>query len=125
MKLRCVVLLGGLYLTFLTAPVVGHHSAAAMYNTQVSITIIGSVKKFEWTNPHAFIYLEVQDPATGNLVEWEVEMMSLNHLRTMGWTSKIVKPGDIISCMGSPAKSGARSMFATHMKLADGRDIRS
>jgi len=59
------------------------------------------------------------------MVEWEVEMMSLNHLRGYGWTSKTVKQGDTLSATGAPAKSGAPSMIANRMKLADGREIRS
>ena len=101
-----------------------HHSTA-MYDSQNPVTITGVVKKFEWTNPHAFVYLEVKDEKTGKIVEWEVEMMSLNHLRSYGWTSKTVKAGDMISCTGSPAKSGAPSMISNRMKLADGREIRS
>ena len=101
-----------------------HHSTA-MYDNQNPVTITGTVKKFEWTNPHAFVYLEVKDEKTGKVVEWEVEMMSLNHLRGYGWTSKTVKPGDALSATGAPAKSGAPSMIANRMKLADGREIRS
>jgi hypothetical protein len=101
-----------------------HHSTS-MYDSQNPVTITGIVKKFEWTNPHAFIYLEVKDEKTGKLVEWEVEMMSLNHLRGYGWTSKTVKPGDSLSATGAPAKSGAPSMIANRMKLSDGREIRS
>jgi hypothetical protein len=95
-----------------------------MYDSQNPITITGVVKKFDWTNPHAFIFVEVKG-ADGKIVEWEVEMMSLNHLRGYGWTSKTVKPGDVISCTGSPAKSGDPSMISNRMKLSDGREIRS
>ena len=101
-----------------------HHSTA-MYDSQNPVTISGTVKRFEWTNPHAFVYLEVKDEKTGKMVEWEVEMMSLNHLRGYGWTSKTVKQGDTLSATGAPAKSGAPSMIANRMKLADGREIRS
>jgi hypothetical protein len=101
-----------------------HHSTA-MYDTQNPVTITGKVIKFEWTNPHAFVYLEVTDEKSGKAVEWEVEMMSLNHLRAYGWTSKTVKPGETISATGAPAKSGAPSMIAHRMKLPDGREIRS
>jgi hypothetical protein len=103
----------------------GAHHSTAMYDTQHPVTISGTVKKFEWTNPHAFVYLEVKDEKTGALVEWEVEMMSLNHLRAYGWTSKTVKPGEIISATGAPARSGAPAMIANRMKLPDGREIRS
>jgi hypothetical protein len=118
-----LLVMGGWLLTA-TATGGAHHSTS-MYDTQNPVTITGTVKKFEWTNPHAFVYLEVKDPATGRVVEWEVEMMSLNHLRAYGWTSKTVKPGETISCTGAPARSGAPSMIANRMKLPDGREIRS
>jgi Family of unknown function (DUF6152) len=104
-------------------PVFGHHSTA-MYNMANPVTITGTVKKFEWTNPHAFIYLEVKDES-GKTVEWQVEMMSLNHLKSYGWTSKTVKPGDVISCTGGSAKSGDPAMISSLMKLGDGRQIKS
>ena len=123
MKWRLMALLAPLGLLFVTGPISAHHSTA-MYDNQHPVTISGVAKKFEWTNPHAFVYVEVKDEK-GNVVEWEVEMMSLNHLRGYGWTSQTVKPGDPITCTGSPAKSGAPSMIANRMKLADGREIRS
>jgi hypothetical protein len=108
----------------LVAPITAHHSTA-MYDSQNPVTITGTVKRFEWTNPHAFVFLEVKDEKTGKVVEWEVEMMSLNHLRSYGWTSKTVKAGDMLSATGAPARSGAPSMIANRMKLPDGREIRS
>ena len=109
----------------LIATTTSAHHSTSMYDTQNPVTISGVVKKFEWTNPHAFVYLEVKDEKTGKAVEWEVEMMSLNHLRAYGWTSRTVKPGDMLSATGAPAKSGAPSMIANRMKLPDGREIRS
>src|SRR6516165_2776694 len=106
-----------------TVPAIAHHSTS-MYDMANPVTVSGTVKRFEWTNPHAFVYLEVKDEK-GNLVEWEVEMMSLNHLRGYGWTRATVKPGDVISCTGGAAKSGAPSMISSYMKLADGRMIKS
>ncbi len=124
MKTCLTILLAALAVLLAAAPQLAHHSTA-MYNNQNQVTVTGVVTRFEWTNPHAFIYLQVKDEATGTVVEWEVEMMSLNHLKGYGWTSKTVKPGDVISCTGSRAKSGAPAMFASRMKLADGRDIRA
>ena len=100
-----------------------HHSTA-MYDMANPVTIKGTVKRFEWTNPHAFIFLEVKD-AKGEAVEWEVEMMSLNHLRTYGWVRTTVKPGDVISAVGAPARNGSPSMIAGVVELPDGRKIRS
>ena len=124
MKRRLMALLAICGWLLTTGSLSAHHSTA-MYDTQNPITITGTVKRFEWTNPHAFVYLEVKDEKTGQMVEWEVEMMSLNHLRGYGWTSKTVKQGDSLSATGAPAKSGAPSMIANRMKLADGREIRS
>ena len=123
MRWSLLALLAVLGMLFLTSPISAHHSTA-MYDNEHPVTITGLVKKFDWTNPHAFVYVEVKDEK-GAIVQWEVEMMSLNHLRGYGWTAKTVKPGDTISCTGSPAKSGAPSMIANRMKLGDGREIRS
>src|SRR5438105_11826230 len=106
-----------------TSRAIAHHSTS-MYDMANPVTITGVVKRFEWTNPHAFVYLEVKDEK-GNVVEWEVEMMSLNHLRGYGWTRNTVKPGEVISCTGGAAKSGATSMISSYMKLADGRGMKS
>ena len=88
----------GLGSALMITPVLAHHSTA-MYDMNNPVTVTGVVKRFEWTNPHAFIFLEVKDQK-GATVEWEVEMMSLNHLKGYGWTRNTVKPGETISCTG-------------------------
>jgi hypothetical protein len=103
------------------APLGAHHSTA-MYTG--SKTISGKVVKFEWTNPHAHMYIETKDDK-GATVVWDCEMMSLNHLRSYGWTAKTVKVGDTITATGAYAKSGDPAMIASRMKLADGREISS
>ena len=118
---RTLALLAALGLLLTVAPLRAHHSTA-MYTG--SKTVTGVVKKFEWTNPHAHIYIETKDEK-GATVVWDCEMMSLNHLRSYGWTSKTVKVGDTISATGAYAKSGDPAMIASRMKLADGREISS
>ena len=110
-------LLGG------STPVVAHHSTT-MYNMASPTTVTGVVKKFEWTNPHAYIYLEVKGE-DGKVATWQIEMMSLNHLKSYGWTRKTVNEGDVISCTGGAAKSGDPAMLSSLIKLADGRMIKS
>jgi len=113
----------GLALVCTAPPLLAHHSTA-MYNMASPITVTGVVKRFEWTNPHAFIYLEVKDD-NGKTEEWAIEMMSLNHLKSYGWARDLVKPGDVISCTGGRAKSGLPAMLSSLMKLSDGRMIKS
>ena len=123
MKSRFVAIAAALALLLTAVPSFAHHSTA-MYNMGNPTTVKGVVKRFEWTNPHAFVYLEVTDEK-GAKVEWAIEMMSLNHLKSYGWTHTTVKPGDVISCTGGSAKSGDPAMLSSLMKLADGRMIKS
>lgn len=102
-------------------PLTAHHSTAMYTGTR---TISGKVLKFEWTNPHAHVYIETKDDK-GATVVWDVELMSLNHLRSYGWTAKTVKVGDVVSATGAFARNGDPSMIASRMKLADGRDVAS
>ena len=106
-----------------TAPATAHHSAAQFILAQ-SVTVDGVVARYEWANPHVYIYV-TETNAAGETVEWEIEMMSLNHLRSYGWVRTTVKAGDVVAATGAPAKSGAPSMIAGVVELPDGRKIRS
>jgi hypothetical protein len=117
------ILILGLALAGTSKPLFAHHSTA-MYDMAAPVTVTGVVKRFEWTNPHATIYLDVKDDK-GNVQEWAIEMMSLNYLKSYGWARDLVKPGDVISCTSGAAKSGAPTMLSSLMKLADGRMIKS
>jgi len=123
MRSRLLAVLVGLVVLITTTPLSAHHSTT-MYNMANPSTVTGKVKRFEWTNPHAYIYLEVKGD-DGKVVEWEVEMMSLNHLKSYGWTRSTVKEGDLITCTSGAAKSGAPAMLSSLVKLGDGRMIKS
>jgi hypothetical protein len=123
MATRRAFLAAGLGVFVAARPARAHHSTA-MYDMANPKTVRGTVKRFEWTNPHAFLFLEVKDEK-GAMVEWEVEMMSLNHLRSYGWVRTTVKPGDVVAATGAPARNGAPSMIAGVVELPDGRKIRS
>ena len=101
-----------------------HHSHAN-YDVTTWTVMEGTVKQLVLMAPHSIVYLEVKDEKSGKVTDWEIELMSLNHLRSYGWTSKTVKVGDLVFATGSPAKSGAPSMIASRVKLPDGREIRS
>jgi DNA/RNA endonuclease YhcR with UshA esterase domain len=119
-----VLLTVGLGVLFGSTQKTSAHHSTAMYDMANPVTVKGTVKRFEWTNPHAFIFLDVKDEKGGS-VEWEIELMSLNHLRSYGWVRTTVKAGDSISATGGAAKSGAPSMISAVIELPDGRKIRS
>jgi len=85
---------------FQARPCFAHHSTAHVQTWPIPPRSLETVKRFEWTNPHAYIYLEVKDES-GNTTEWAVEMMSLNHLKVLRlvaehgstWRSNHLHPG--------------------------------
>lgn len=117
------VLALGLALISSREPLLAHHSTA-MFDMANPITVTGIVKRFEWTNPHALIYIEVKGDK-GNVEEWIIEMNSVNQLKSYGWARDLVKPGDVISCTGGRAKNGTPAMLSSMTRLADGRRIKS
>jgi uncharacterized protein DUF6152 len=101
-----------------------HHSQASYTDASGAISITGVVKKVEFTNPHAFIYLEVTGE-DGKARVWALELMSIRALKMLGWLSDTVKVGDTITAIGRPAKNGAAAMYSEAIKLPDGRMMRS
>ena len=104
--------------------VAAHHSFAAEFDITKPVTLTGKVTKIEWTNPHAFLFIDVQDKQTGAVTNWEIEMGSPNGLTRLGWTRTLLKPGDEVTVDGSLGRNkanlaNARSvvMTATGKKL--------
>jgi hypothetical protein len=88
------------------------------------VTLTGKITKIEWTNPHAFLFIDVADKQTGAVTNWEIEMGSPNGLTRLGWTRTLLKPGDEVTVDGSLGRNkanlaNARSvvMTATGKKL--------
>jgi hypothetical protein len=79
-----------------------HHSAA-MYDDKKTITVMGTVSRFEWSNPHVYIYLQ-QRTETGQLTEWEVECSPPSILARLGWSPGSLHPGDSVTVVGKPSR---------------------
>src|SRR5688500_6217355 len=86
----------------LAAPVSAHHSFA-MFDTAKPVTIEGIVTSFEWTNPHAYIEVDVPD-AKGGQTHWSIELGSPSILLRAGWKFNILKKGDRITAVVSPLR---------------------
>lgn len=102
-------------------PMAAHHSAAAEYESRVT-TITGTVTRFEWVNPHTWIYLDVKD-AAGSVIHMKVEGSAPNGLLSNGWTRDSIQPGDRITIEGNPAKGRADGFKARAVTLANGRRL--
>lgn len=99
-----------------------HHSFA-MFDQEKTISVSGTVKEFEWTNPHAWIHLTAVDQATGRPVEWSFEMGSVGQIASQGWKADSIKPGDKITVTGHPLRDGSRGGQYRSVTLADGSSI--
>jgi hypothetical protein len=105
-----------------TAPLVAHHSFAAEYDRNRTITVTGSVTKLEWTNPHARLYVMGTDE-TGKMQEWDFELGPPNGLMRNGWRRDSLKAGLKVIVEGFRSKTSTVVANARSVKLPDGRQV--
>ena len=93
-------------LTFaaLGAPAFAHHSFA-MFDREKRRPLVGTVKEFQWTNPH--VWIQVNVPGDKGMEEWGVECTSVNFMTRRGWNKDSLKPGDKIALVVAPLKDGS------------------
>lgn len=97
--------LAGVAAGFLVAaPVFAHHSFAT-FDDQKTVTLDGTVKEFQWSNPHSWIQIVVKDDS-GNDVEWSVEGGSPSQLSRAGWKRKSLQAGDKATVVIHPLRDG-------------------
>ena len=99
-----------------------HHSFAAEFDASQPVTIEGVVTKVEWTNPHVWFFVNVEDPDTREIVNWGAEMGSPNALVRNGWTPNTLGIGMVVTVDGSRAKDGSHKMN-TRTVMVDGERL--
>jgi uncharacterized protein DUF6152 len=105
---------------FSLPPVLAHHSFAP-YETTLQMKLSGVVTEFKWVNPHVYIDLDVTDAKTGEKKHWLVEGASTSILNRAGWKFNMIKPGDTITVIVSPLRTGEPGALLKQITLADGR----
>jgi hypothetical protein len=93
-----------------------------MFDRSVRKTLVGKVVEFAWTNPHSSIQLDVPT-SNGGVERWGVEMGSPNSMAKAGWKSTLIKPGDTVTVVVNPLKSGEPGGIFVSITLADGRTL--
>ena len=101
-------------------PVAAHHSFAP-YETTLQMKLSGVVTDFKWVNPHVYIELDGTDSKTGEKKHWLVECASTSILNRAGWKFNMIKPGDTITVIASPLRTGEPGALLKQITLADGR----
>lgn len=94
-------------LTAASVSTLAHHSRA-MFDQTKQITLVGTVKEFQWTNPHCWIQVLVPDPQNPQAapVEWGIEMGAPVELMRKGWKPGSLNPGDKVSIVINPLRDG-------------------
>jgi hypothetical protein len=109
----------GLSSAALAGPTFAHHSFA-MFDRQKEVVLKGTVKTFQWTNPHSFIELDVVS-ADGKVGAYSIEMNSPNNLTRQGWKSTTLKPGDKVAVTMNPLRDSSTGGLFVSVQLADGK----
>ena len=112
------LLLAGLALA---VPGVAHHSFV-MFDTGKRVTLAGTVTSFEWTNPHAYIEIDVADP-DASAKHWSIELGSPSILMQGGWKFSSLKRGDHVTLIVNPLKNGDPGGLLIQAKLPDGSQL--
>jgi hypothetical protein len=105
-----------------TGPAVAHHSFA-MFDKGKMTTIEGVVRRLAWTNPHVLIDIDVTDKQ-GRTAQYRIESASINILMRQGWKVGSIKPGERITIVFNPLKSGLPGGLLIEATLPNGTVLR-
>jgi Family of unknown function (DUF6152) len=101
--------------------VLAHHSFAMFDHTR-TLTLKGTVTKFQWTNPHAYIEMDVPG-SDGKTTHFTIECTSINMMQRLGWRSNMIKAGDQVKATVAPLLSGQPGGLLLDVVLPDGRKL--
>lgn len=105
----------------LGAPAAAHHSGAAFSSDKVA-ELSGTIKEFQFTNPHTWLQVIVED-AKGQKVEWSLEWGAPNQLGRQGIRPSTFPPGTKIQVKYRPMINGSPAGAFVGAKLADGKTV--
>jgi Family of unknown function (DUF6152) len=108
-----------------TATAVFAHHSRAMFDQNKQITLVGTVKEFQWTNPHCWIQVLVPDPTNpqSEPLEWGIEMGAPVELMRKGWKPASLNPGDKVTIIVNPLRDGRPGGLVVSVTGPDGKII--
>lgn len=114
---HCLRIGGAILLSLHAAYTIAHHSFAAEFDSEKPISIKGIVTKVEWANPHVWIFLNVEDEATGEVVNWGAELGPPHQLQRRGWRRNTLTIGTEIQVDAYLARNGSPNVNARSITL--------
>jgi Family of unknown function (DUF6152) len=107
-----------LALALLAMPVYAHHSSA-IYDMEHPVTLEGVVTKYEWANPHVYLYIDTGADG-GEPAVWEIEASPPSFMVLRGWSPETFAPGDRVSVEGFAARNSQPMALGGFVETADG-----
>ena len=118
-SVKCkAIVLAGVTAAVSAVPSFAHHSFA-MFDAEKTMTLEGTVKEFQWTNPHSWILLTVNN-AQGRAEQWAIEMGGPSGLARQGWVPKTLTPGMKVQTIIHPLRDGSPGGQFMAVTLPDG-----
>jgi hypothetical protein len=111
-----------LILAVIAAPVFGHHSEAAEYDSTKPVKVTGTIKKVEWQNPHVWFYVDVKEE-DGKITTWGFSAAPPGALMRRGITKDALTLGAVVNVQGSRARDGSNNASGRSVTFADGRNV--
>jgi hypothetical protein len=108
----------GLTMLGMTGPALAHHSFAVYDHTR-TLNLKGTVTRWQWSNPHAYLDIDIRD-ADGAVKHYTLEGTSINMLQRVGWRSNMIKAGDQVKAVAAPLLSGEPGGLLLEITLANG-----
>ncbi len=108
--------------TFGASRAAAHHAFAAEFDVNKPVTLVGTLTKVAWVNPHGWIYVDVKGK-DGTVTGWAIEFGSPNALLRRGLRKADFPPGMTVTVKGYLAKSGKPVANASTVTLPDGRSL--
>ena len=115
------ILFAGIAMSLVAVPAFAHHSFA-MFDATKTVTLNGTVKSFEWTNPHMWLTVTVPQ-ASGQPIEYPLEMQGIAGAVKLGWKRDTARPGDKISVNIHPLRDGTHGGQLLSVVLANGEKL--
>ena len=123
-RLRGLLLASILVLAALAVPS-AHHSVTGQFDMSKPVTLMGTISKVDWINPHPYVYLDVRD-ANARVRTWALSTLPIPMLRKAGLTKESLfgKPGEVVTVVAFPARNGKDLGWITRITYADGHHYR-
>ncbi len=113
MRMKLCLTVAGVALLLAALPVAAHHAFAAEFDSTQPVKVKGTIAKMEWSNPHAWLYVDVKEP-DGKVVNWRFELGAPNALIRLGWKTDSVPVGVEVQ-----SKASAQRRWACRERTVD------